>query len=200
MQFTNNHIGVEFDENHNKVHNMGGIEIVRPDMWEFEQSGADTKYQKNTNLKDVNPQIAKVVFPNRKIKLATGEKIFTHFLAIDNADDFEIHGKKCKVIPLSSIFFRISEDGNHEMMEDVYLGEQVYSDGIQTKSGIWITPYDKKKESLKVKLTHVPKNSPYFSVGDTVLTVDDFQYEIDLDGKTYIKLNTWHIAVKIEEE
>lgn len=200
MQFTNNHIGVEFDEIHNKVHKVGGIELVRPDMWEFEQSGPDTKYQKNTNLKDVNPQIAKIVFPNRKLNLATGEKVFTHFLAIDSAEDFEIHDKKCKVISLSSIFFKIADDGNHEMMEDVYLGEQVYSDGIQTESGIWITPYDKKKESLKVKLTHVPRNSPYFKVGDTVLTVDDFQYEINLDGKTYVKLNTWHIAIKIEED
>lgn len=194
MELLNNNIIVEFDEKHNKVFEVGGIELMRPDTWKFEElNNGSTQYQKNTNLKDTNPQIATVVVPNRKYPLAKGDKIFTHYLAIDNAEPFEVNGKEHQMININSIFFKISTNGELEVMEDVYLGEQVFDEGIKTESGIWLTPYDKKKEVCRIKITHAPKNTKYTFVGDIAVTVDDNQYELDLNGKKYIKLNTWHI-------
>lgn len=196
MQLNSNLIGVEFDMTHNKVYNVGGIELERPDVWEFENSSyseSGTMYQKNTNLKDTNPQIAIVTVPSRELSLAIGDKIFTHYLAINNSEQIDGY----TVIATKSVFFQI-KGGDFLMMEDVYLGQQVYTELVQTESGIYLTSDEKVKESLKIKLTHVPKNSPYFKVGDTVLTVDDNQYEIDVYGTKHIKLNTWDIAIKIE--
>lgn len=197
MRLSKGFIGVEFDKEHNNSYKIGDVTIVRPEMWEFENSShneSGTMFQKNTNLKETNPQIAVVTTDCEELSLKIGDVVFTHYLAINNAQQIE----DLSVISTKSVFFQIKGD-EFIMMEDIYLGQQVYTDLVKTESGIYLTSDEQKKETLKIKLTHVPKNSMYFSVGDTVLTVDDNQYEIDVYGGKHIKLNTWDIAIKINE-
>lgn len=198
MKLLRDMIGVEFDMSHNNVYNVGGIELVRPDKWEHENtsySETGTMYQKNTNLKDTLPQIATVIVENDNMPFKMGDKVFVHYLALNNAQEIEgvtaIHGK--------SVFFKIKDDGSYEMMEDVYLGQRVFNELEKTTSGIYLTSGEKGKEPLKIRITHAPKNSPLFKVGDTVLTVDDNQYELNVYEDGHIKLNTWDIAIKIED-
>jgi co-chaperonin GroES (HSP10) len=87
------------------------------------------------------------------------------------------------------------------MADDMYLGEQIYTDAIKTDSGIYLTSADKKKETLKIKILHVPKNRTYkeIEIGDVVCTDDDHQYYLTFGGRDYIKLSHNEIAAKFEE-
>ncbi len=203
MKPAKNKVIVEIDYNHKKVVKLkSGLELIRPDMWEFEPEAGreERKYVQNLNRKDVNPQIAKVKAVYDGCRLRVGQDIFLHYLAVDNAIPIkDIDGKEYSLINENAIFFIIHGEGDFEMMDDIYLGEQVYSGG-QTESGIWVTPYDKKKETLRVMITHVPKNSRGIRVGDTVLSIDDNQYILEIDGKKYIKLIKEFIVGKFVDE
>lgn len=199
MRMLNKNLLVEFDETHNRVING----LYRPTEWVFEDTdsreGATTKYDVNRNKKETNPQIATVIVTNPDSTLKAGDKIFTHYLDYDTCSKLDYEGKEYSVIRYTNVFFKIKGEGDYEMMPDTYLGEQVFSEGLKTESGIYLTPYDKIKETLRVKLTHVPEDSD-FKVGETVVTTDDFQYEIEIDGRKLIKLTKqWifgHVDVK----
>jgi co-chaperonin GroES (HSP10) len=82
-----------------------------------------------------------------------------------------------------------------------FIQEQVYTDAVKTDSGIYLTSQDKKKETLKIKILHVPKNRKLkeVNVGDIVCTDDDHQYYLNYDGRDYIKLHHNEIAAKFVE-
>jgi hypothetical protein len=55
---------VQFDDRHNKVIKVGGIELIRPDSWVHTEhgdyGGENTKWMTNFNMKEVHPQIGTV--------------------------------------------------------------------------------------------------------------------------------------------
>lgn len=197
MRPINNFIVVQFDDN-TKV-KCGGIELIRPETWVYEQDAqGNTKYQENLDGKVKNPQIATVIKTNKSSSLKEGDKVFVHYLTKEMANYVEVDGKECWFVNLQSVFFRIKGDGDYEMSPDTYLGERVVIEAPKTKSGIWTTPYEDKPDSLKVKITHVPENA-CMPVGSICISSDSNHYELEIDGKKYVKLTGQWMPAKVEE-
>lgn len=198
MKMINNYIAVEFDLDHNRKING----LYRPETWVFENSDqkeGDVVYDTNRNKKETNPQIATVIVSNDNCPYKVGDKVFTHYLSFDSPNAIDLDGKEYTVTTYQNIFFRINEDGTYEMADRTYLGEQVYSEGEKTASGIYTTPFAEVKETLRIKLTHVPEGSQY-QVGDIIVSADDYQYEIDIYGKKFIKITKEWIYGKMVDE
>ncbi len=143
---------------------------------EAEQAGEVDAYGINTDRRLINPQTITILSGDY-----AGEKAFVHYGAFEvkqrlNDTDF--------IIPDRMVLFLIN---SIRMAPGTYLGEEVFTKGERTASGIYTTPYAEQKEGVKVKLTHVPEGSIY-APGDTVITVDSFQYPLTFEGKKYIKL------------
>lgn len=199
-----NRLAVQFDGRHNKVFNVGGVELIRPDMWEHTEhgdyGGEHTKWMENFNMKDVHPQIGTVCFDQPNLGYKKGERLFFHYMAKEAEELIEIDGDWYSLVFPYHVFFKI-EGEQIIMADDMYLGEQVYTDAVKTDSGIYLTSQDKKKETLKIKILHVPKNRKLkeVNVGDIVCTDDDHQYYLNYDGRDYIKLHHNEIAAKFVE-
>ena len=202
-----NRMFVQFDKKHNKVFNVGGVEIIRPDMWvHTEHGGEETRWMENFNMKDVHPQIATVGFTTPDYK--KGDKLFFHYMAREADEEYEINGESYFMVYPYHVFFKI--DGDEIIMaDDMYLGEQVYTDAVKTDSGIYLTSDEKKKETLKIRILHVPKNRSTvklpkgfkeedykINVGDIVCTEDDSQYYLSYQDRDYVKLHHNEIAAK----
>jgi hypothetical protein len=186
MRMINNYIAVEYDLDHNRVING----LYRPTEWVFENSDqkeGTVVYDTNRDKKETNPQIATIVISNDKSPYKVGDKVFTHYLSYDSPHAIDLNGKEYTVTTYQNIFFKMNSDGTYEMAPRTYLGEQVYSEGERTAIGIYTTPFDTVKETLRIKLTHVPEGSEY-KVGDIIVSSDDFQYIIDIYGKKLIKI------------
>lgn len=207
---------VKFDERHNKVFEVGGIELIRPDMWvHTEHGGEETRWMTNFNMREVHPQIGVVAFDEPISGYKKGDKLFFHYMAKEAGEAYEIEGDEYYIVWSYHVFFKILDD-SIIMADDMYLGEQVYTDAIKTESGIYLTSDEKKKEILKIRILHVPNNRTKKSylmlpngyreedykinVGDIVCTEDDHQYYLNFDGRDYIKLHHNEIAAKYVEE
>lgn len=190
----NNYIIVSFDKKHNKVFEVGGVELIRPDEWTLTEEGST-----NFNMKEVHPQIATVLVGNPRYPYRKGDKVFLHYMAKETEQAIDVEGEEQSGVDANFVFFVIDGD-NMVMAKNTYLGEQVYVDAPKTPSGIYTTPFDKKKEVLKIKLTHVPYDSEYFDVGEVVFTVDDNQYTFEYKGKEYIRLRSEEIVGKYKED
>ena len=101
-----------------------------------------------------------------------------------------------EIVDADFIMFKINEDETFELIDNLYLGEEVFSEEIVTTGGIFLS--GGKKDNLRVKLTHVPPNTK-FNIGDTVVAVDKNNYAINYWGKTYIKLMEHEIVGVLEE-
>lgn len=186
----NNWIGVKFDEKHNKTVNIGGVEIIRPETWVYQEFDDKTMYEDNKNLKETKPQIATIINPNSKYGLQNNDLVFVHYLQYTSS--VIIDG--IKYIPFNTIFFKINGKDDFEMADDVYLAKEVIIEAPKSDFGIFLTPTDDKKEPLKLKITHVPRNSD-IKVGDIIITEDDYQYTINVYGETYVKITPeWIVA------
>lgn len=147
-----------------------------------ELAQSTSRFDENTNYLETNPQIAVVKHPNAKLKYEVGDTVFLHYMAWEWAEPTD----DGHVIDTDFILFQILEDGTLEMIDDLYLGEAVYSSEEITPSGIILL--EGKKDNLKVKLTHLPKNNKDLKAGDIVLSVDKNNYEFDYNGKKYVKI------------
>jgi co-chaperonin GroES (HSP10) len=189
----NDWIGIKFDENHNRTVNVGGIEIARPETWVYQEFDDKTMYENNKDLKATNPQIATIVNPNSKYGLQKGDLVFVHYLQYTS--ELIIDG--VKYIPFSTIFFKINGKDDFEMADDVYLAKRIIVEAPKTSSGIFLTSTDNKKEPLRLTITHAPRNAK-IGVGETIITEDDYQYEIEIYGENYVKITPEWIAATIE--
>lgn len=189
----NDWIGVKFDENHNKTINIGGIEIIRPEMWVHQEFDDRTMYEDNKDLKATNPQLATIVNPNAKYGLQVDDLVFVHYLQYGSS--LIIDG--IKYIPFKTIFFKINGKDDFEMADDTYLAKQIIVEAPRTESGIFLTPTEDKKEPSKLTITHVPRNST-LKAGDTIVTEDDYQYTINVYGETYVKITPEWIVATLE--
>lgn len=200
MIMMNNRMSVKFNTDHNKVVGIGlnDIEIIRPDKWlnrEAEENDETTsRFDENVNYLETNPQICTVVHANRYLKYKEGDKLFLNYMAWEWTETTD-HGS---IIDTDFIMFQIMGDGSLETVDDLYLGEAVYSEEEKTASGIILLAG--KKDNLKVKITHVPRGCSVCEVGDTVMSVDKNNYEFNYGGKKYIKLVKDEIAAICIEE
>jgi hypothetical protein len=99
-----------------------------------------------------------------------------------------------KYIPFNTIFFKINGKDDFEMADDTFLAKQIIIEAPKTESGIFLSSIEDKKEPLKLIITHTPRNSK-IKVGSTIITEDNYQYEIDVYQEKYVKITPeWIIA------
>ena len=186
----NNWIGVEFDEKHNKSLMIGDIEIARPDTWVYQEFDDKTMYENNKDLKATSPQIAKIIKSNKKYGLQKDDLVFVHYLQYNTS--LIIDG--IKYIPFNTIFFKINGKDDFEMADDTFLARQIVIEAPKTESGIFLSSVNEKREPLKLIITHSPRNSK-IKVGSTIITEDNYHYEIDVYQEKYVKITPeWIIA------
>lgn len=202
MIMMNNRMSVKFNTDHNKVVGIGlnGIEIIRPDKWlnrEAEENDETTsRFDENVNYLETNPQICTVVHANCYLKYREGDKLFLNYMAWEWTETTD-HGS---IIDTDFIMFQIMDDGSLETVDDLYLGEAIYSEEEKTASGIILLAG--KKDNLMVRITHVPFNhdseSRGFGLNDIIISTDKNNYEFDYHGKKHIKLMFNEIVAKTE--
>jgi hypothetical protein len=186
----NDWVGVEFDEKHNKSMMIGNIEIARPDTWVYQEFDDKTMYENNKDLKATSPQIAKIIKPNKKYGLQKDDLVFVHYLQYNTS--LIIDG--VKYIPFNTIFFKINGKDDFEMANDTFLARQIVIEAPKTASGIYLSSTNDKREPLKLIITHAPRNSK-IKVGSTIITEDNYHYEIDVYQEKYVKITPeWVIA------
>lgn len=189
-----NNILVKFDP----VPTVGGI--IMPERYliqEADTPGENNAYGVSTNRKAINPQIVTILSGEHKDK-----KAFVYYGAYEIAKWPEgIDG--IAIIPDTTIFFFIDPI---EPVAATYLGEEVFSEGDKTESGIYITPYAERKEGILIRIIHIPKEGQVsyadklIAVGDIVVTIDQHQYDLRFEDKKYIKLKATEIVgVKTED-
>lgn len=197
MESVGNKVIVRFDESHNKVFKIGDVEIMKPDIWQYNAGESDDRMEGKVNKLLINPQVAEVVINNKKNKLAKGDKVFVHYMAYEWKDDnaIDIKGVKCAMIDGGQVFFKIVE-GELITQPDIFLGELIHEDKM-TMSGIIISVSNVRRAST-IKITHKPKEvkkeTNMIEVGMTVNTVDDNQYIVNYNGKDYVVLKSNEIA------
>lgn len=194
MKLLHNHILVTFE--YDKKYLPNGKELFTAERWVIEEGTEDelTKYDTQRDKRLVNPQKVKVILGNGHIP--TGSRAFVYYGCYEIAQWTEYEGVECAIINAAQVFFLINDDGSVTPKNGIYLGRQVFSEGIKTESGIYLTPHDKVKEICRVELTNVPEEST-FSIGDIVVTVDARQYVLKYDETEYIKLKETEIVGKL---
>lgn len=178
---------VKFDRGLNddfgKYFDLGGIKILKakhlPETNEDHDKGFENKLEENK-------QIATVHADNKKYNIRKGDVVFLHYMAYEWVESIEIDGDSFDVVDAEYVFFKIVND-DFVMQDDVYLGEQLYKNELKLDSGIYLN-VDKSKETSRIKITHIPSNSTNIKVGDVVLSIDGNEYEVNINGKKYVKL------------
>lgn len=193
MNCLNGRIKVKFDVTHNKLIPLGdtGITLIRPDDWLHKNEENKTVYAENTNYLETKPQVCTVLEPNSKYPYKVGDRLFTHYMAYETAQLGDLVTQEGFIIA-DYVFFTILPDGSWKMTDDNYIGEQIYTPEKVTTSGL-IYDIGGKKENLQVKITHLP-DSPIVNIGDTVLSIDRYNYEFTIYPKKYIRLTGNEIA------
>lgn len=182
MKAVNGYVILKYDKDHMKKAKLGKIEI-------------EIARELNNDLKEGYDQRATVVGVSENCKwLTQGDLVWTHYLGSDKGNSFQYDGDLYHRIRESQIFFKINSDGSLEMARGVYLGKEVVSEAPKTDSGIYLTPFDEKKEVLKIKVTNVPSNQDFIKPGDTIMSSDANQYLINYEGDTIIKIDDVHIV------
>jgi len=190
MRLNSNLIAVKFNTSHNKIvgNGINGLELIRPDHWinneAEENEDSLTRFEENVNYLETNPQICSVLHQNANCEYREGDALFVHYMALEWAEITQ-YGT---VIETDFILFQIMPDGELKVVNDTYLGELVYEKEEETNGFVVIK---EKKDSLKIKITHVAPNHRQefgFGVGDTVISIDKNNYAFNYNDKKYIKL------------
>lgn len=186
MTITNKNILVKFDP----LPTIGGI--IAPERYkiqEADQDGETDAYGVTTNRKAINPQVITILSGEHE-----GKRAFVYYGAYEIAKWLE---NEQAIIPQATILFFIDPI---ETVAGTYLGDEVFSEGEKTASGIYTTPFAEHKEGILIKITHVPKQGgvmygdKLIEVGDTVVTIDQWQYDLRYEDKKYIKLKSTEIV------
>lgn len=183
MKTTTGNIIVTFDYDHAKalVKLDSGLFVPERYMIESGDEDADAAYGVTTNRKLINPQVINILSGEH-----SGKRAFVHYGAFEVAkwlsSDRVQDGRS--IIPEKMILFFINPIA---CMPGTYLGDEVFEDGPRTESGIWLTPTIETKQGILITITHVPANN-IVDVGNTAVTVDQYQYDLNFEGRQYIKL------------
>lgn len=180
MTPTQNRILVKFDETPETPLNL----IIPERFVVHEQGGADdneTRQAVTTDRRLINPQTVTVLSGQYE-----GCKAFVYYGAYEVSKFHE----GVAIMPETHLIFLTDP---MKMLPEIYLGEEIFSEGEKTASGIYTTPVAEYKEAVKIRLTHVPEKA-VAEVGEVVITVDGNQYWLLYGGKRYIKLRESEIA------
>lgn len=188
MKCLHNKIKVRFDVDHKRLIPLGdtGITLIRPDEWLHTSDDNKTVYQENTNYLETKPQICVVVEENEKYPYKRGDRLFTHYMAYETASNGDLLTQEAFIIA-DYVFCTLLPDGSYKMAKEVYFGEQIFELEEMTKGGIYIPEMARKPKLTEVKLVHLPEETP-FEQGETVITIDAYNYPCEINGKTYIML------------
>ena len=211
----NNKVIVLFDHNWNSslVDQGNGFMVPERFIIEDGDEDADAAHAVTTDRRLINPQKITVIQGNdywvntiketypeyerdlilKSTPLVAPGRYFVHYGAFEVATfiDEEHHA----LMPAKMILFGIDPI---RCMPGTYLGEEVFGELPMTESGIYLTPQLEEKEGVLVRVTHVPEDSKV-NVGDIIVTVDQFQYELNYEGKKYLKVEDAEIVgVKTE--
>jgi co-chaperonin GroES (HSP10) len=185
MTPSKNNILVKFDP----VPTISGL--ITPERYKIQDGDADenTAYGVTTNRKLINPQVITILSGEHN-----GKRAFVYYGAYEIAKWPE---PELAIIPEATILFFIEPI---QPVSGTYLGEEVFTEGEKTASGIYITPFAEKKEGVLIKITHIPQENgikygdKHIQLGDTVVTVDSYQYDLRYQDKKYIKLRDTEIV------
>lgn len=182
----NGNIIVKFNYNKSDgaVKQASGIFVPERYLIEGDDEEAPAAYGVNTNRKLINPQVVEIFSGQH-----TGKRAFVYYGAFEIAKWLD---DETAIIPENTIFFFVNPI---QCVHGTYLGDEVFTEGPKTASGIWTTPIAETKDGVKIVITHVPENChPMVQVGTTVVTVDSHQYDLEYNGKKYIKLKESEIV------
>jgi co-chaperonin GroES (HSP10) len=197
MRIINNYIIATFDYDHSKsiIETASGIAIPERYVIEEADEDANTAYGVTTDRKAINPQKVTVV---DGAGLVDEGRYFVHYGAFEVckwlSNDRVKDGRA--FISVQMLLFKIEP---LQCLDSTYIGEEVYGELPKTASGIYLTAQLDEIEEVKVKLTHIPKNS-LLNVGDVLITIDGFQYTFDYEGKKYIKVDEKEIVGYFNKE
>lgn len=198
----NNLLKVQFEDS--RIVKLGTLELIRPEVWGDVDEGGSVKYQPdgtqklqfNTDLKETRPQICTVVISNDKYPYKVGERLFTHYMAVETCMDYDI-ATMMGYIDASRVFFAINADGSLRLADKVFIGDSVVIGEEVSQSGIIYGLG--RKDRLRVRILHTHANSG-IDVGDVVMSIDAYNYEFTYEGKQYIMLRKDEIVCKVLEE
>lgn len=187
METLGSKIVVEFSETHNKEFQVGGITLIRPDMWlSGEDDYGNSSFESNVNKLNVHPQIVTVIVGNDRY--AEGKTYFVHYLSKEWEEKTLIGDKEYSLIECGYVLFEIVGD-EYIMEPETFLGTRIFETETTLSSGI-ILGFENKNQECKIKITHIPQERieevKSIEIGDTVITIDDNQYEISVNGKDKI--------------
>src|SRR3982750_2368116 len=121
--------------------------LILPERYLIQEADKDDEHDAYgivTDRRLINPQIINVLSGPYK-----GYKAFVYYGAYEIR--VPVEDGAC-LIPMRTLYFLIDPV---VMFPGFYLGEEVFTQGEQTASGIFITPYAEKKEGVKFNLTNV---------------------------------------------
>lgn len=185
---------VKYEANHNKTFDVGGVQLIRPDDWLHKDEDGKQTFQENTNYLETKPQICTVLIANPNYPFQVGDRLFVHYMAHETAKNGDILTNEAFIIA-DYIFFTFRDD-QWQLVDGTYIGEQVYTPEKATSSGL-IYDIGGKKENMQVKITHIPNDADEIQVGDTVLSIDKYNYEFTIYPNKYIRLTKEEIVGKV---
>lgn len=197
----NNYIRVRFERN--DTVKIGDLELVRPEVWSEKDEQGNAKYEDdgtqkmgyNTNGLETKPQLCEVLIANDNYPYKAGDKLFVHYMAEEVAVDGDLVTREAFILA-EYVFFTILPNGEWKCADGIYIGEPVLNGEEVSPNGIFVSLG--KKDNLKVKISHVPKDNDV-QIGETVVSVDRYNYQFELDGKEWIMIRESEIAGRVVE-
>ena len=185
----------EYDHSLSVVKQDSGLFMPERYVIESGDEDAEAAWGVTTDRRLINPQVVDILSGQY-----TGRRAFVHYGAFEVArwlSDDRVEDSRA-VIPEKMILFFVNPI---ECVAGTYLGDEVYGEYEKTASGIILSTELDLKEAVLIKITHIPtKSHPLVAIGTTVVTVDNFQYELIYEGKKYIKVDDREIVgVKTEQ-
>jgi co-chaperonin GroES (HSP10) len=148
----------------------------------------------NTDVRGYHEQIGIIACaPEGHTFFKEGDRVLTHYLASHEGNIIEINKEIFHKVTLPQIFLKINEDDTFTLAEDIYLCEFSNVSSV-TESGILTTFNGKKKEDLKLIVTHLPSSvhkrwaDDPINVGDVLMPQDNFNYTFTYKKKEYVKI------------
>ncbi len=187
MKSGKGYVIVQYDYGHMREADLGPVKI-------------EIAREVNNDLKAGNDQRAKVIAVDSENSwLKEGDIVWTHYLASDKSNEININGEKYHRVILSQVFFKIDEQNNIlDVAKGVHLCKQIVTEADKTESGIYLTPFTEKKESMRLEVTHASDNRYGIKSGDKIITKDDYHYTIDFYGQEIVKMDADFILAVYE--
>lgn len=179
---------VKYDHGHMRGYEIGDVKL-------------EIAREVNNDLKAGSDQKATIVAVSDDCTwLKEGDVVWTHYLASGSGSEFTHNGVKYNRIKEDHIFFKIKEDGELEVANNVYLCKDVIKEADKTESGIYLTPFEEKKQELHLEVLYAPHNYDGIEPGDTIIIKDDNNYTIMYNKEELIKIDYQFILAKYEKE